>query len=153
MVEASATTNLSEVKADYLRPWQPAARNHEDIREIFVDKAAIIEPTVVETPIGGTGEVDTSLEYPGATNDQVPALRGLLDYVAEQYPPAPVNKYFTINRKQQAQFLGDTWVLQRKVVQNVRRLRVSVEQYAPVLIQRQVRNVKVVRPIYIFAPY
>ena len=64
-----------------------------------------------------------------------------------------MNRYFTINRKQQAQFLGDTWVLQRKVVQNVRRLRVSVEQYAPVLIQRQVRNVEVVRPIYVFAPY
>ena len=152
MAEPSATTNLSEVNADYLRLWQPAARNHEDIREIFVDKAAVTEPTVVETPIGGTGEVDTSLEYAGATNDQVPALRGLLDYVAEQCPPAPVNKYFTINRKQQAQFLGDTWVLQRKVVQNVRRLRVSVEQFAPVLIQRQVRNVKVVRPIYVFSP-
>ena len=153
MAEPSATTNLSEVNADYLRLWQPAARNHEDIREIFVDKAAVTEPTVVETPIGGTGEVDTSLEYPGATNDQVPALRGLLDYVAEQYPPAPVNKYFTINRKQQPQFLGDTWVLQRKVSQSVRNLRVSVEQFAPVLIQRQVRNVKIVRPIYVFAPY
>ena len=153
MVEASATTNLSEVNADYLRLWQPAARNHEDTREIFVDKAAVTETTVVETPIGGTGEVDSSLEYPGATNDQVPALRGLLDYVAEQYPPAPVNKYFTVNRKQQAQFLGDTWVLQRTTQKQVKNLRVSVEQYAPVLIQRQVRNVQVVRPIYVFAPY
>jgi len=153
MTEASATTNLSEVNADYLRLWQPAARNHVDVRDIFVDKGAITEPTVVETPIGGTGEVDTSLEYLGATNEQVPALRGLLDYVAEQYPPAPVNKYFTINRKQQAQFLGDTWVLQRTTQKQVRNLRVSVEQYAPVLIQRQVRNVKVVRPIYVFAPY
>ena len=153
MVEASATTNLSEVNADYLRLWQPAARNHEDIRDIFVDKGAITEPTVVETPIGGTGELDTSLEYPGATNGQVPALRGLLDYIGEQYPPAPVNKYFTVNRKQQAQFLGDTWVLQRTTQKQVRNLRVSVEQYAPVLIQRQVRNVKVVRPIYVFAPY
>ena len=131
MVEASATTNLSEVNADYLRLWQPAARNREDIREIFVDKAAVTEPTVVETPIGGTGEVDTGLEYPGGTNDQVPALRGLLDYVAEQYPPAPVNKYFTINRKQQAQFLGDTWVLQRKVVQNVKRLRSASSSLRP----------------------
>ena len=153
MAEPSATTNLSEVTADYLRLWQPAARNHEDIREIFVDKGAITEPTVVETPIGGTGEVDTSLEYPGATNEQVPGLKGLLDYVAEQYPPMPVNKYFTVNRQQQAQHLGDTWVLQRKVSKHVRNLRVSVEQFAPVLIQRQVRNVKVVRPIYVFAPY
>ena len=151
MAEPSATTNLSEVTADYLRLWQPAARNHEDIREIFVNKGVITEPVVVETPIGD--EVDTSLEYPGATNDQVPALKGLLDYIGEQYPPLPVNKYFTINRKQQAQFLGDTWVLQRKVSRNVKNLRVSVEQYTPVLIQRQVRNVKVVRPIYVFAPY
>ena len=153
MTEPSATTNLSEVNADFLRLWQPAARNHEDVRDIFVDKGAVIEPTVVETPIGGTGEVDTSLKYPGATNDQAPALQGLLQYIGEQYPPAPVNKYFTINRKQQAQFMGDTWVLQRKVSRNVRNLRVSVEQFAPVLIQRQVRNVKVVRPIYVFAPY
>ena len=153
MGEPSATTNLSEVSADSLRLWRPAARNHVDVREIFVDKSAITEPVVVETPIGGTGEVDVSLVYPGATNDQVPALRGLLDYLEQQCPPATVNKYFTVNRKHQAQFLGDTWLLQRKVVQNVRRLRVSVEQYAPVLIQRQVRNVKVVRPIYVFAPY
>ena len=47
MAEPSATTNLSEVNTDYLRLWQPAARNHEDIREIFVDKAAVTEPTVV----------------------------------------------------------------------------------------------------------
>ena len=147
MVEASATTNLSEVNADYLRLWQPAARNHVDVRDIFVDKGAITEPTVVETPIGGTGEVDTSLEYQGATNEQVPGLKGLLDYMAEQYPPCPVNKYVTINRKQEAQFQGDTWVLQRKMSQNVRNLKVSVEQYAPVLNQRKVsrnvRNVKV----------
>ena len=147
MVEASATTNLSEVNADYLRLWQPAARNHVDIREIFVDKGAIVEPVVVETPIGGTGEVDTTLVYPNATNDQVPALKGLLDFMAEQYPPLPCNKYVTINRKQEAQFQGDTWVLQRKMSRNVRNLKVSVEQYAPVMIQRQasrnVRNVKV----------
>ena len=147
MVEASATTNLSEVNADYLRLWQPAARNHVDIREIFVDKGAVTEPVVVETPIGGTGEVDTSLEYPDATNDQVPALKGLLDYMDERYPPLPCNNYVTINRTQQAQFQGDTWLLQKKVAQNVRNLKVSVEQFAPVLNQRKVsrnvRNVKV----------
>ena len=97
MTEPSATTNLSEVNADFLRLWQPAARNHEDVREIFVDKGAIIEPTVVETPIGGTGEVDTSLEYPGATNEQVPALQGLLDYLGQQYPPLRAYRQVTKN--------------------------------------------------------
>ena len=63
---------------------------------------------------------------------------GLLEYMAEQYPPCPVNKYVTINRTQQAQFQGDTWLLQKKVAQNVRNLKVSVEQFAPVLSQRKV---------------
>ena len=153
MVEANAITNLNGVSADFLRPCQQSKLNHEDIREIFVDMGAITEPTVIETPIGGTGEVDTHLDYPGATNEQISALKGLFQYIGEKYRAQPVNKYFTINRKQQAQFLGDTWVLQRTTQKQVKNLRVSIEQYAPVLIQRQVRNVKVVRPIYVFAPY
>ena len=151
MVEASATTNLAEVDADYLRLWQPSARNHVDVRDIFVDKEVVTEPVAPHVPVGN-GEVETSLEYPGPTNDQVPALKGLLEYLDQLYPPAPVNKYYTIHRKQQAQLLGDTWLQQRRVAKTVRNLRVSVEQFAPVLIQRQVRNVKVVRPVYIFAP-
>ena len=152
MVKASVTTNLSEINADYLRLWQPSARNHVDVRDIFVDKGAIVAPASVETPVGN-GETETTLEYDAPSNEQLPGLKGLLDYLEQQYPCSAVNKYYTINRKQQAQFLGDTWVTQRKITQNVRRLSVSVEQYAPVLIQRQVRNVKVVRPIYVFAPY
>ena len=43
--------------------------------------------------------------------------------------------------------------VQRQAARNVKNYRLSVEQYAPTLIQRQVRNVKVVRPVYVFAPY
>ena len=152
MVEASPTTNLSEVNADFLRLWLPAARNHVDVRDIFVAKAQVAVPTAIETPVGN-GEVETKLEYDAPSNEQVPGLKGLLEYLEEQYPGAPVNKYYTINRKQNMQALGDTWVLQRKVSQNVTHRRISVEQYAPVLLQRTRIIQKITRPIYIFAPY
>ena len=64
-----------------------------------------------------------------------------------------MNKYYTINRRQKTELLGDTHVFVRKTVKQTRNLRVNVETYAPVLIQRQVRNVKVTRLVHIFAPY
>ena len=69
MVEASATTNLSEVNADYLCLWQPAITNHVDIRGIFVDKSQVTTPDVVQTPVGN-GEVETSRVYNNPNNEQ-----------------------------------------------------------------------------------
>ena len=38
-------------------------------------------------------------------------------------------------------------------LQNVREhYRTSVEVYAPVMYQKRVQNIKVIRPVYIFAP-
>ena len=174
MVEANATTNLSEINADFLRLWQPAKVNHEDIREIFVDQSAITEPAIVQTPIGD--EIETTLVYDEPTNEQIPALKGLLDYLS-QYPNGTVNKYFTVHRKNQAVFQGDnhsftrkltqnnqktqqcvfegdTHVLQRRVSKSVQNMRMSIEQNAPTLIQRTHVNKNISRPIHIeqFAP-
>ena len=151
MVEASATTNLSEVNADFLRLWQPAVLNHVDIREIFVDKGQITNTDVVTTPVGN-GEVETSLVYSNPTNKQIPALKDLLDYLA-QYPSGTVNKYYTINRTQQAIFNGDTHLLNRQVTKNIKNQRVVIEQHAPITIQRTKVVKSITRPIYIFNPY
>ena len=94
-MDANPITNRSEINADFVRLWQPAKVNHEDIREIFVDQSAIIEPIPIETSIGD--EIETELVYDAPTNEQIPALKGLLDYIA-QYPNGTVNKYFTVHR-------------------------------------------------------
>jgi len=149
MVEASPTTNLAEVNADFLRLWQPSQRNHEDIREIFVDQGAIAAPTTVETPVGN-GEVETSLEYENPTDEQIPGLKGLLDYLAERYPCSEINKYYTINRTHRHQNLGDTHVFVRKTTKQVRNVRLLVETYAPTILHRTHVAQKITRPIYIF---
>ena len=150
MVEASATTNLSEVNADFLRLWQPAVLNQIDIREFFVDEGQITNTDVVTTPMGN-GEVETSLVYSNPTNKQIPALNDLLDYLA-QYPNCTVNKYYTINRTQQAVFNGETHLLNRQVTKNIKHQRVMIEQFAPITIRRTKVTNKVTRPIYIFSP-
>ena len=81
MVEASATTNLSEIAADFVSLWNPAALRHEEIRGIFVPQSAVVAPTEVQIPVGD--EVDTALVYPEPTNSQVPGLKGLLEYLQQ----------------------------------------------------------------------
>ena len=173
-METNATTNLSEINADFVRLWQPAKVNHEDIREIFIDQSAITEPAIVETSIGD--EIETELVYDAPTNQQIPSLKGLLDYLS-QNPNGTVNKYFTVHRKQQAVFQGDnhsftrkltqhnnktqqcvfqgdTQVIQRNVSKRVQTMRMSIEQNAPMLIQRTHVNKNISRPIHIeqFSP-
>ena len=174
MVEANATTNLSEINADFVRLWQPAKVNHEDIRNIFVDQNQVTEPVIVQTTIGD--EIETTLVYDAPTNQQIPALKGLLDYLS-QNPYGTINKYFTVHRKNQAVFQGDnhsftrkltqnnqktqqcvfegdTHVLQRRVSKSVQNMRMSIEQNAPVLIQKMHLNKNITRPIHIeqFSP-
>ena len=174
-MEPSPTTNLSEVNADYVRLWQPSARNHVDIREIFVDKQQIVEPVETEVPVGND-EVEVTLDYPNPSNEQIPGLKGLLEYLDLRNPASDINKYYTINRRQKTEVLGDTHVLVRKTTRQVRNVRVHVETtvpvllqrtrvsqhitrpvhvetFAPVLLQRTRVTQKITRPIYIFAPY
>ena len=151
-MEPSPTTNLSELNADYLRLWQPAVRNHVDVRELFVAKNQIAEPTETQVPVGN-GEVETTLVYEDPSNEQVPGLRGLLDYLEQQRPASTVNKYYTIHRRQKTEVLGDTHVLVRKTTKQIRNVRVNVETFAPTLLQRTKITQKITRPVYIFAPY
>ena len=96
-MEASATSNLSEVHADFVRLFNTSARRHEDIRDMFVQQSEVAVPETVEIPVGD--EIDTALQYTNPNNNQVPALQGLLSYLDQQYPPQPVNKYYTTHRK------------------------------------------------------
>ena len=74
-----ATTNLSEIKADFVRLWDGAALQHTDVRELFVHKSSVVAPELVQIQVGQ--ETDTELIYPVPTNEQVPGLRGLLEYI------------------------------------------------------------------------
>lgn len=146
----SATTNLSEVNADFLRVFNPATRVHEDVRDIFVPKASLTEPAVVETQVGD--EIDLSLAYENPTNEQVPALQGLLEYLDDRFQGSgTINKYYTINKRYNHTREGDTHVTQLKRQINTRNLRFHIETYAPVFYQKKISTTKVVRPIYIFA--
>ena len=162
----SATTNLSEVTADFVRLWDGGA--HREVREMFVNKQAVVSQQAVEVQVGQ--EVDTELLYPEPTDEQVPGLRGLLEYIDARGTGGVVNKHYSLKRKH--------FTLQEGAVQQVQQHRtlnthrheqvqhesyhsyqklvkktsvVLLEVFAPVLLVRQVRNTRVTRPIYIFA--
>ncbi len=75
----AATTNLREVTADFVRLWDGAALQHKDVRELFVQQASVVSPQAVEVQVGQ--ETDTELIYPAPTDEQVPGLKGLLEYI------------------------------------------------------------------------
>ena len=69
----------------------------------------------------------------------------------QRNPASTINKYYTIHRRQKTELLGDTHVIVRKTVKQVRNVRVHVETSAPTLLQRTRVTQKITRPIYIFA--
>mgnify|MGYP002809663163 CR=1 FL=1 len=93
----SATTNLSEVTADFVKLWDGAALQHKDVRELFVNKASVVAPELVELQVGQ--ETDTELVYPAPTNEQVPGSRGLLEYIDARGTGGVVNKHYNLKRK------------------------------------------------------
>ena len=120
MVEASATTNLSEVAADFVSLWNPAALRHEEIRDIFVPQSAVVEPTEVQIPVGD--EIDTTLVYSEPSNEQVPGLKGLLEYLEQiEGPGGTVHKHYNITRKGFALNAGDTHYLNRQTLFRIAR--------------------------------
>jgi hypothetical protein len=162
----SATTNLSEVTADFVRLWDGGA--HREVREMFVNKQAVVSPQAVEVQVGQ--EVDTELLYPEPTDEQVPGLRGLLEYIDARGTGGVVNKHYSLKRKHFTLNEGPVQqVQQHKTLhthkheqlctiehhsyqKTVKRTNlVILEVFAPVLLVKQVRNVRVTRPIYIFA--
>ena len=149
MVDPSVTTNLSEINADYVRLFDISTRAHRDVRDLFVAKASVTEPATVEIPVGD--EVDTELQYQNPTNDQVPALAGLLSYIDQQYPPQPVNHYHTTHRKHVHRRDGDIHTTLLRRTTQKRELRIQLEHYAPVMYQKRMYKTVVNRPIYIFS--
>ena len=107
----SATTNLSELTCDFVRLWDAEALQHKDVRELFVHQASVVSPEAIEVQIGQ--EVDTELVYPAPTNEQVPSLKGLLEYIGARGTGGAVNKYITNRRKH--------FTIQEGAVQQIRR--------------------------------
>jgi hypothetical protein len=92
-------TNLAEVSADFVTLWDPERLAHTDIRELFVNAEAVTRPARILQQVGD--EVDQFLIYEQPTNQQVPALADLLEYIEQERLGAgtTVNKYYTVNRK------------------------------------------------------
>ena len=145
-----ALTNSADINADTVRLWNGAKRRHEEVRDILVPKVAVVDPQRVQLII--QDEVDTVLQYQNVVDGQVPNLKGLLEYMGQNGGGGTVNRYTTAYRKSFLTQQSDLHVYQRNL-QNVRKqYRTSVEIYAPVMYQKRVQDVKVVRPVYIFAP-
>ena len=163
----SATTNLSEITADFGRLWDGEALAHRDVRELFVDQASVVTPESVELQVGT--EVDTLLLYPAPTNEQVPGLKGLLEYIDARQTGGFVNKHYSLKRKHFTLQEGPLQQVQQhtqRTHKHEQRISESYHSYqktvrksslillevcAPVLLVRQTRNTRVTRPIYIFA--
>ena len=107
----SATTNLSELTCDFVRLWDKEALQHRDVKELFVQQASVVAPEAVEVQIGD--EVDTELVYPAPTDEQVPSLKGLLEYIDARGTGGTVQKHYTTKRKH--------FTIQEGAVQQVRR--------------------------------
>jgi hypothetical protein len=186
----SATTNLSEVTCDFVRLWDAEALRHTDVREIFVKQASVVSPEAVEVLIGE--EVDTELVYRAPTDEQVPGLKGLLEYIDARGTGGVVNKFVTNRRKHYTIQEGAVQQVRRELTvqahrhehlfvnelhttlkreshqhthrpqlstsehhtyrKQVRRVnRISLEVFSPVQVLKRTTNVRITRPIYIFA--
>ena len=106
-----ATSNLSEITCDFVRLWEAEALQHKDVRELFVHQASVVSPEAVGVQVGQ--EIDTELVYPAPTYEQVPSLKGLLEYIDARETGGTVNKYITNRRKH--------LTIQEGAVQQVRR--------------------------------
>ena len=94
---AEATTNLQDVAADRLSIFNPAKRQHEDVRDVFLNVSQITEVTSFAQPVGD--EVDIILTYPDPRPGQVPDLAGIVAYIEQEKTGSGVtNKYYTIHR-------------------------------------------------------
>ena len=92
------TTNLTTIVADSVSIWSPAAQDSQDLHQIFVGTSAVVEPTSVSIPNADAVEHELKHITPGP--GQVPALDGLVSYIAQETAkPGVVNKYYTTNRK------------------------------------------------------
>ena len=105
-MEPNPFTLLTEVDAHEVGLWNQGKGQFEEVREIFVSKDAVTQAREVEVPIGG-GEFEKELQYENPTNDQIPALKSLLDYLEETCPPGDVIKHYHTRRKEFRVHEGD----------------------------------------------
>ena len=112
---------------------------------------SVVDPQVVRIVV--QDEVDTLLQYQNVVDGQVPNLPGLLEYRMQiGGGGGTFNRYTTTNRKRFLMQQSDLHVYQRNLLNVSKQYRNIVEIYAPVLYQKRVTNLKVIRPVYIFAP-
>ena len=138
-----APTNLSEIAANYVRIFDASSKRWTDVRDVFVTKGQI---TVAD-------EVETFLTCPNATSNQVPALDGMLGYIAQQKLGAGnvTNRYVTVKRKNFFTTEGDTHVTQKAVTLQVVKRPVFMDIFAPTFVTNKIIKQKVVRPTIILA--
>ena len=105
-----AATNLSEIAADSVRIWDASSR----------------------------GWVETFLAYPNATSNQMPALDGMLAYIAQQKLGAGSvnNRYVTVRRTNFFTVDGDTHVTQKPVTLQVVKRPVFMDIFAPTFVTK-----------------
>ena len=188
-MEANPLTLLTEVDAHEVRLWTQDKERYEEVRELFVSKEAVTQAREFEIPIGG-GETETELRYEDPTNEQVPSLKSLLEYLAQTRPPGEVHKHYHTRRKEfrlqdgdyhthlrntqkhitrrQSIEHTDTHITHKRLTtERTHRNSLVVDQHfalnrridrrhttvidSPVfvLVQKNTRNVKVIRPIVI----
>ena len=146
-------TNLSELAADSVSLWSSATKSWHDVYDVFVEKTQITSPISVHIPVGD--EVDTLLHYQNPTSKQVPALDGILAYIAQQKlsggtGTGVTNRYVTINRKNMMIYEGDSYITSKQVVVHTVKRSQFIDVFAPVFIVKKIKTLKVVRPVYIF---
>ena len=112
-------TNLSEINANFVKLFN-AETGHTDIRELFVPQSAVTEALEIQMPIG-PDEYENQLVYENPNNDQVPALKSLLNYIEQVAPGGTVNKYYTIRRKHFSVQDGDVHLKKTQRVHMYRR--------------------------------
>ena len=146
-----AATNLSEIAADHVRIFDANSRSWTDVRDVFVTKGQITSPVTVSIPVAD--EVETFLAYQNATSNQVPALDGMLVYIAQQKLGAGkvTNRYVTVKRKNFFTTEGDTHVTQKVVTLQVVKRPVFMDIFAPMFVTKKIIKQKVVRPTIILA--
>jgi hypothetical protein len=113
----SATTNLSEVTADFVRLWDGGM--HREVREMFVNRQSVVAPEAVEVQVGQ--EIDTELVYPTPTDEQVPSLKGLLAYIDGRGTGGVVNKTYTTKRRHYTLNEGAVQQVQQHKTQHTRK--------------------------------
>ena len=128
-----------------------SSRSWTDVRDVFVTKGQITSPVTVSIPVAD--EVETFLAYQNATSNQVPALDGMLAYIAQQKlgVGSVNNRYVAVRRKNFFTIEGDTHVTQKAVTLQVVKRPVFMDIFAPTFVTKKIIKQKVVRPTIILA--